>query len=164
MYRDKYLKYKSKYNNFKLLGGSPETVYYSDNNNEYLPGKYYQLVAIKEALSKDYSDKRPSLYDIDGIKFYLYPLNSDKLIFLCVRENNTFFFLKYQPATKLRYEKKIAVVPTEAIYNDKPFTINVGKQYYYDTKLKKIPVGLHESINPPIDMDGIIAIDLKEEI
>ena len=127
MYRDKYLKYKSKYNNLKLLGGSPETVYYSNDNDTYLQGTYHQLAAIKIALLKNYSDNSPYIYNNPPIKFYLYPFNLDKLIFLCVNENKTFLYLKYQPATKLIDEEKKEKIEHFYFFN-KPATKLIDKE------------------------------------
>jgi hypothetical protein len=142
-----------------------ENVFYSDNNNDFLiTNKNYHLEAIKYAMYKDYKDNLPFYYINNDIKFLLYPLNLDKLIFLCVRENNTFFYLKYKPIKTLRYEKKKADILIHTNYLGKLFIIQIDREYYYDKKLKTIPIGWHGSINPPTDMDGRILIDLKEEI
>lgn len=165
-YYDKYIKYKTKYNNLKmhnfyeLSGGgpTPATVLYSDNNDKYTEGRPYQMDILNKSMAHNFADKATFKYDEgdtnpdDNVVVTVIPIN--KTTFVCIRPNNTFFYLKYVPETRLRYERRYA--DKDIITNNygKPFTIQAGKHYYFDKLLGKIVIGSHDSIDPPHDMEG----------
>lgn len=165
-YKDKYIKYKKKYNNLKmhnfyeLSGGgpTPATVLYSDDNTTYNPGRPYQMDILVKSMAYNFADKIPFKYD-DGnsdpklrVVVTVIPIN--KTTFICIRPTNTFFYLKYVPATKLRYERRYADKDIITDNYGKSFTIHAGKHYYFDMQTDKIIIGFHGSIDPPRDMDG----------
>jgi hypothetical protein len=166
-YQDKYIKYKTKYNNLKmhnfyeLSGGgpTPANVLYSDDNIKYIPGRPSQMEILNKSMAHDFADKKPFKYDngntnpLYNVVVTVIPI--DKITFVCIRENNTFFYLRYVPETILRYEKRYANIDITTDNYGKPFTIKTGEHYYFDKLLGKIRIGYHGTIDPPYDTDGI---------
>jgi hypothetical protein len=159
-YQDKYIKYKTKYNNLKmhnfyeLSGGgpTPATVLYSDNNITYTPGRQHQMDILVKSIAHDFADKKPFNYVARDVIVTVIPI--DKTTFVCIRPDNTFFYLKYVPETRVRFERRYADKDIITDNYGKPFTIQAGKHYYFDMQTDKIIIGFHGSIDPPRDMEG----------
>jgi hypothetical protein len=165
-YQDKYIKYKTKYNNLKmhnfyeLSGGgpTPATVLSSKDNIEYNQGQPHHMDILVQSRAHNFADKIPFKYDAGNpdpkynVVVTVIPI--DKITFVCIRQNNTFFYLRYVPETILRYEKRYAKIDITIDNYGKPFTIKAGQNYYYDNLTNKIMIGYHDSIDPPESPDG----------
>ena len=166
-YQDKYIKYKKKYNNLKmhnfyeLSGGgptpTPATVSYSNDNITYNLGRPHQMDILVKSMKHNFIDNIPFKYDNGNsdpkLKVVVTVIPIDKTTFVCIRPNNTFFYLKYVPATKYRYEKRLADKDMTIDNYGTPFTIKAGQNYYVDMETGKIRIGYHGSIDPPHDQD-----------
>ena len=97
----------------------------------------------------------------------MYPITPNN--FLCIRDANmgvitsTFFYLKYIPATRKRYERVQAHTDIITPYLGDTKIIKLKEYYYFDHKTQTIPVGWHGSVDPPIDIDAWDSININEE-
>jgi hypothetical protein len=78
----------------------------------------------------------------------------DKITFVCIRLDNTFFYLKYVPETILQFEKRYADKKIIIQHLGQSFTINSGQNYYYDNLNNRIMIGSHGSFDPPTGPNG----------
>jgi hypothetical protein len=166
-YQDKYIKYKTKYNNLKmhnfyeLSGGgpTPATVLSSKDNITYIQGQPHHMDILVQSRAHNFTDNIPFNYNAGysdpkyNVVVTVIPI--DKITFVCIRPNNTFFYLKYVPETILRFEKRYADKDIITDNYGKSFTIKAGKHYYFDNLNNRIMIGYHNSIDPPTSPDDV---------
>lgn len=104
----------------------------------------YQIKACLDANEYNFNDKKPFIYNSDGIKFELYPINKYKTMFILIRKNKTFGYLKMD-------QKKYIKLPQNMV-------VKLGQDYlediYYDFA--------NDCLSRCLDMDGILNRDIDD--
>jgi hypothetical protein len=146
----------------KMKGGN-NTVIYSNDLIKWSPSMYYQEKAVNEAIVYFKSNLQRSFeYNKNGYNFRIMPIG--KSTFIMLREDNTFAYLRKEGTTYIKKKVKSGEI-VSATYLGKSFTLNHEQIYYVDESNPSEPViGWHESINPPLDMDGNSSIKDTDKV
>ena len=129
------------------------SVIYSDDMVNWYDSTNYQFEELNKALI--FFKNNPNLSyksTYNNYSFHIIPCNKKKDIFIMVRNDFTFAYLKFNK----EYIRKKAIKDINVIYLDKNI-IKIKKNdfYWVRTSNPDIPmVGWHGSTNPPRDMAG----------